>query len=40
MVRRLHRDLGNRASLLLTFAWSSYQPPASVSGPFAHLTVN
>lgn len=28
------------ASLLLTFAWSSYQPPASVSGPFAHLTVN
>ena len=35
-IPRLHAD----ASLLLTFAWSSYQPPARVSGPFAHLVVN
>lgn len=35
-IPRLHKG----ASLLLTFAWSSHQPPASVSGPFAHLVVN
>lgn len=35
-IPRLHAG----ASRLLTFAWSSSRPPASVSGPFAHLTVN
>jgi hypothetical protein len=34
-IPRLHAG----TSLLLTFAWSSHQPPASVSGPFAHLVV-
>jgi hypothetical protein len=28
------------ASLYLIFAWSSHQPPASVSGPVAHLILN
>lgn len=35
-IPRLH----DGASRFLTFAWSSHQPPASVSGPFAHLVVN
>jgi hypothetical protein len=28
------------ASRFLTFAWSSHQPPARVSGPFARLVVS
>lgn len=28
------------ASRLLTFAWSSHQPPADISGPLARLAVN
>ena len=35
-IPRLHA----KASRMLTFAWSSSQPPASVMGPFAHLVVN
>jgi hypothetical protein len=31
---------GSGASLYLTFAWSSRQPPAGVSGPVAQLIVN
>lgn len=33
-------QLHSGASLYLTFAWSSQQPPASVSGPVAQLIVN
>ena len=33
-----HRRSG--ATLYLTFAWSSHQPPASVSGPVAQLILN